>query len=271
MAIAAATLAVLSTPPLEAIELLESCEVTENSQVFVDRAKASAYWQLGRSDALSQLTDKYRDSIWHENFWFEKLLALAVQSNVQQIALALENAEEGYFKQTAHLVLANTAMKAGDHESTKWALDRLQPDAAERDVVSEFQIAWLRLFQKPSTTELRAIVNRCDAERQQCPPEYWLSIVQWAEAPAIVALCEQGQLLEAAERLRTRIGQDGKSPPTRLELFVSGRIAESCGLDQEARRLYEQLKPNQVWRPSLYELARLRLQAMEARETVTVD
>ena len=151
--------------------------------------------------------------------------------------------------------LADVKRKTGDYDGEEAVLTRLV-DSGKADATDYNNLAWLALVR--GRVDDKAIER---AQRAATLSEY----TSYAALHTLASLyAEQGRAAEAYRVILQALGTKPDESPGSTDWYVFGRLAESYGLTDAARRYYERVEagPPKPEPGSTYQLARKRLEAL---------
>lgn len=260
---AAASLMAWDNMPLSTLPILTACRQGTPEgprQALLDRALLSAYRGMGQdseaAEAAGRLQEAEPDSTFLYGTRVAALLRLKRWDDARRAAEArLARLPDDL---AARQTLVDLALRQGDFDTAESLLQRtVDSGKADSDVYNE--MAWLRLFRgkvDDQTVEL--------AQRAATLSGY----KSYGVLHTLAALyAEQGKPAEAyrliLQALEAKGGEPGDS-----DWYVFGRLAESYGMPDAAKRCYEKARTaddSHVDPVSSLHLVRRRLEALGAR------
>jgi transglutaminase-like putative cysteine protease/predicted Zn-dependent protease len=260
---AAASLIAWDAMPSATLPTLTACRQAAAEgprQAVLDRALLSAYRGLGQDSEAAETAERLQQTAPDSVYLYESRVAALLR--LQRWDDARRAAETRLARLPDDLVaqqtLMNLALRKGDFDTAESILQRAA-DSGKADAEVYNEMAWLQLFRgkvDDRTVEL--------AQRAATLSGY----KSYDVLHTLAALyAEQGKTAEAyrliLQALEAKGGQPGDS-----DWYVFGRLAESYGLPDAARRCYEKAHPEDAGEPdpiSSIHLVRRRLEALGAK------
>lgn len=259
---AAASLMAWDDMPLSTLPILTACRQAEAEgprQAVLDRALLSAYRGLGQDSEAAETAERLQqaepDSLYLYGARVASLLRLRRWDDVRQAAEArLARLPDDL---AARQTLVDLALRQGDFETAESILRRLADSGmADADVYN--QMAWIQLFRGKADDQTVELAQRAATLS---------GYKAYGVLHTLAALyAEQGKSAEAYRLILQALEAKGGEPGD-ADWYVFGRLAESYGLPDAARRCYERAQPgNDEPSPvSTLHLVKRRLEALGAK------
>ena len=259
---AAASLMAWDNMPGSTLPILTACRqaAAEGSrQSVLDRALLSVYRGLGQDSEAAETAGRLQeiepDSAWLYGARVAALLRLRRWDDARRVAEArlARFPDDAAARQT----LVDLALRQGDFDAAESLLQRAA-DSGKADAEVYNEMAWLQLFRGKAdgrTVEL--------AQRAATLSGY----KSYGVLHTLAALyAEQGKTAEAYRLILQALEVKG-GEPDESDWYVFGRLAESYGLPDAARRCYEKARPgtDEPSPVSSIHLVRRRLEALGAK------
>ncbi len=258
---AAAALAVGGSANAEALRILESAEVGESQQKQVDLARTWAYAESERMDELDALVTRYQGTIWESEFRMARIAGLAQQKDVDGIEAAVRSLRGRDRRLVGRMLLAGAATLDGQLDRAHIVLDELRAEAAKLPPDFRSRVSELYFFQKSVPDEALRLAKDSFQEGHAAYGFEQLEELKSLFPAYLLTLCEEGQVAQAAELLRSIPATEPQARPVGMDFYVQGRIAEKCGFEQHARERYGRIPVPGKHNPEIpYVLAQHRLQ-----------
>jgi hypothetical protein len=257
---AAAGLMAEGSPAAQALPLLQACRQAAADparQGFFDLALAHADRRLERWADLAAVAARLLAAApTSEHAYGLAVLAAARADRPDDLRRVAEARLERLPGDPLALrTLADVKRRNGDFDGEEELLGKLV-DSGQAEAIDFNNLAWLALVR--GRVDDKAIEN---AQRAATLSAY----NSYSALHTLASLyAEMGRTAEAYRIILQALGTKLDESPTSVDWYIFGRLAESYGLPEAARRYYERVEPG-LTKPdpsSTYQLARKRLEAL---------